>query len=141
MASWEARHIEQVKYSLFENEVEVAYIIFNGTDSTRDSWFNPSLVLSSSWPTLLLFDETYNFFSVAGHPEVKRRFFINHNYGGCPLDKGYTVIVDTGIATQHTCSWDDQPSFPQILYSKINGLTIWDRPMFGRADYAAVYVR
>ncbi|GFR97480.1 hypothetical protein ElyMa_000994000 [Elysia marginata] len=41
--------IEQIRVSWIKSDVEVAYIVFNGTDTDRESWFSPGRVLSSTW--------------------------------------------------------------------------------------------
>ncbi|GFO15580.1 hypothetical protein PoB_004208500 [Plakobranchus ocellatus] len=47
---WE--NIDKVKLSLISRDVQVAYILFNGTGSNNKSWFSQERILSSTWPNL-----------------------------------------------------------------------------------------
>ncbi|XP_066265941.1 uncharacterized protein [Branchiostoma lanceolatum] len=61
--------------------------------------------------------ETTNSFSIIGevNPEYPRSFFINRNYGGCPADNGWLVVVED----DNVCEWETRdPRVPHILYSK-----------------------
>jgi len=42
-----------VKYSLFKDGSEVAYIVFNGTGSTIEDWFSAIRKLEASWSDLI----------------------------------------------------------------------------------------
>jgi hypothetical protein len=51
--------------ALFKNSKEVAYVIFNGINSTMSDWFAKARLLSSSWNDLTT-TTTTNYFSMAG---------------------------------------------------------------------------
>jgi hypothetical protein len=56
-----------------------------------ESWFSkPKLVYTSI--TGLKEHKIFGFFSIKGHDEVKRRFFINAAYTGCTGDPGFMAI-------------------------------------------------
>jgi hypothetical protein len=85
----------------------------------------------------------YNYFSIAGSyaaGNYERRFFINKAYGGCDEDIGHMVISEE-IPPSKGCSWDNHPKYPQFLYSTINSVDVWNRGLFGRADYMAIFVK
>ena len=42
--------------SWMKNDAEVAYIIFNGTGTDRDSWFQATRILSSNWAPSIIND-------------------------------------------------------------------------------------
>ena len=50
--------------ALHEGGEEVAFILFNGRDSTMDSWFSKDRVLDSTWTDIKT--ETSNYFSIEG---------------------------------------------------------------------------
>jgi len=54
----------QVRYSIYTDGLEVAYIEFNGIDSNIGDWFSASRILESSWPNLA--NSTFNIFSIYG---------------------------------------------------------------------------
>ncbi|XP_025088789.1 uncharacterized protein LOC112560895 [Pomacea canaliculata] len=50
--TWPSSIIDQVRLSLYTNGAEVVKLVFNGTGSTRDNWFDRSRLLSSPWADL-----------------------------------------------------------------------------------------
>ncbi|KAH3725257.1 uncharacterized protein LOC127854101 [Dreissena polymorpha] len=135
---WDQQNIRYVKFSLFKQSEEVGYVVFDGTGSTYMSWFDRSRVEASSWSDLTSAN-TYNFFSIQGHIDgqnLERTFFINQVYNGCDADVGNVVVVEHDGG----CNWDHQPRYPQFLYSDMNAADNWNRRMFGRADYLAIFI-
>ncbi|XP_052814866.1 EGF-like repeat and discoidin I-like domain-containing protein 3 isoform X2 [Mya arenaria] len=49
---WTELHVSMVKYALYKNGNEVAYVIFNATGSNVTSWFQSERILNSSWTGL-----------------------------------------------------------------------------------------
>lgn len=139
--NWSNLGIEFVKFAFYDENKEVAYVIFNGKGSDLNNWFDKTRVLTSSWPDLTS-DSSYNFFSIAGHympTRHDRRFFINKSYNSCPNDLGHMVVINS--QTPAVCKWDNHASYPQFLYSQINSVDFWDRRMFGTADYMAIFIK
>jgi hypothetical protein len=56
-------------------------------------------------------------------PTVLRRFFISHEYQGCPGDVGWLVVKDK---LSDTCPWATVTSFPAFLYAPGNHDLTWD---------------
>lgn len=136
--TWDWLGIRKVKLAFFEHGKQVAYIIFNGRNSDSMNWFSKKRVLYSSWCDLHP-DHDYNMFSIEGDQRtVDRSFYINFNYGGCDADRGHIATIDT--TEKRVCSWDIHPVYPQFVYSKINHADTWNKLMFGRADYMAVFI-
>ena len=139
--NWANIGVKYVKYAYYENNQEVAYVIFNAAGSDINSWFDKRRVLSSSYSDLTA-THNFNYFSIAGHREPKRlerRFFINTYYNGCDKDLGHLAISQNEPI--NVCNWDQHPKYPQFLYSKINSADHWGRRMFGRADYMAIFIK
>ena len=71
-----------------------------------------------SWTRVSRYDLTSsafagNYFSMAGHIELQRHFFINERYGGCGNDWGWLIS-----ASGTTCSWESsRNAAPALLFS------------------------
>ncbi|XP_060560795.1 uncharacterized protein LOC132720645 [Ruditapes philippinarum] len=109
--SWSSVGMQQVKFAFYKDNEEAAFVIFDATGSTITSWFSSSNIVDSSWTTLAT--DSFNIFSIYGH-DPGRRFMINRNYGGCPVDAGYSIIV---INNALPCTYDIQSSYPQFIIS------------------------
>ncbi|XP_035677290.1 uncharacterized protein LOC118416308 [Branchiostoma floridae] len=129
----------------FSPKMEIRDLIFNGTGSNKDNWFSKSRLISSPWTDLKT--EQTNYFSIAGsaHPHSSRRyyrrFFINRNYGGCPADRGWLVVLD---GYSNYCLWERRNSGnPRILFSKLptNVNFERDRANVGIADVMAIFIK
>ena len=55
----------QVKLALYKAGHEVAYVTFDGVESTNENWFSAARLTGSSW-TDMTHKSTYNVFSVKG---------------------------------------------------------------------------
>ncbi|XP_064650329.1 uncharacterized protein LOC135501867 [Lineus longissimus] len=135
--NWKKLGIKRVKLALFKGSEQVAFVTFNGVDSTETNWFAKSRLLSSSW-TDLTKTSTANFFSLAGHIDspgnVYRRFFINRSYGGCKVDKGWMVVYDKSKEPCLAVNNVTGLPCPIVLYSKKNTATTYSAKDFGIAD-------
>lgn len=135
MDSWSS--ITQVKYSLYKSGQEVAYAIFNGTGSSFTDWFSRERLMTSSW-TEALTTTSFNFFSIAG--DTTRRFSMNLNYGGCSVDKYFTVAVTNG--SSHSCIYDQASTFPQFIYSNATSPTCFETGLNTEyAEYMAIFIQ
>lgn len=135
--SWSNIQVKYVKLALYKDTREVAFIVFNGSESTMLDWFSNKRVFTSSWSNLTAAG-TYNVFSSNEHPRL--RFFINVSYNvsdSCAGDRGYLAVIE-GVSP--SCNWEKQPRYPQFMYSDLNSDDFYDRKQFGRADYLSVFV-
>lgn len=136
---WELLNPSFVKLALYMQSMEVAYVVFDGQGSDQMDWFSRSRLVASSWSDLIA-QNTYNFFSIeGGHPDDDdyfRSFHINNEYEGCDGDIGHLAVLEHDAG----CDWDHQTSYPQFIYSDMNGADRWNRLTYGRADYMAVHV-
>ena len=139
--NWSNLGVEYVKFAFYDEDKEVAHVVFDGKNTDVKNWFAKKNVLTSSWPDLTS-KQSYNYFSIDGHYVASRhdrRFFINKSYAGCPKDLGYMVVINS--KTPAVCLWDNHATYPQFLYSKITSADFWDRRMFGTADYMAIFIK
>ncbi|KAK7489927.1 hypothetical protein BaRGS_00018792 [Batillaria attramentaria] len=129
--------VVKVRLSLYENGVEKAYAEFDGKGSTFTSWFTKDRLLESSWADLKT--SPHRFFSIAGHESggLVRRFFLEKNYGGCPNDNGWLVVLEKN----DTCSWGKTDSVPKILYANSQSNVNWDKGQVGVADVMTISVK
>ncbi|XP_078677821.1 uncharacterized protein LOC144914140 [Branchiostoma floridae x Branchiostoma belcheri] len=143
--NWASLNIKQVKVSLytFSPTLQTRDIIFNGAGSTKHSWFSKSRVISSPWTDLK--SAPTNYFSISGHRDVawriNRRFFINRNYGGCPADNGWLVVLD---GNSYGCPWEKRTAgTPRILFSKRSTSVNFERDPgnVGIADVMAIFIK
>ncbi|KAK7477234.1 hypothetical protein BaRGS_00031545, partial [Batillaria attramentaria] len=111
-----------VRLSVYEHGREMAYVEFNGRGSNYMNWFSRDRIISSSWTDLRT--QPQNYFSIEGdvRPSLERQFFINRNYGGCPNDSGWLVVLDM----PDPCSWGSNTDSPVILYSKRTTFVNWN---------------
>ncbi|XP_056014673.1 uncharacterized protein LOC130052772 [Ostrea edulis] len=133
---WRSLSILKIRVVLGGQGKTLAYLEFDGSGSSFINWFSKSRLLHSSWYDLKPNSRT-NFFSIAEHhAHVKRHFYINRNYGGCPNDAGWFVVIDK----KDVCRWANKGVFPLFMYSKGSGLTNWNRSP-GFADVMNVYIQ
>ncbi|XP_067685517.1 uncharacterized protein [Haliotis asinina] len=138
MSTWETAGIKLVKVLLMKNSQVRHEIIFDGTGSTKMSWFTPTRVIYSTWMDLKT--SSSNFFSIKGHPKT-RRFQISHLYSGCPSDVMWMLIVD-GNDHSHPCFFDNPPVTPKFLYSILSRkATIGTLTDFEYGDVMAILVK
>lgn len=139
VAQWQSLNPAFVKLALYKQSVEVAYVVFNSQGSDYKNWFNSSRVVAASWSDLTA-QNSFNIFSLeGGHPasdNYYRSFHINTQYGGCDNDMGHLAVLEH----DSNCAWDHQTSYPQFVFSDMNGADWWNRLMYGRADYLAVFI-
>ncbi|KAH9510208.1 hypothetical protein Btru_043774 [Bulinus truncatus] len=142
---WEDTGSNDVRFVLFLNGSEVRYITFNGFSTTKDSWFNQSLVLSSTW-TGLKTDNLVGYFRLKGLTSNKtvRRFNIrNDQQQDCSFYASYVTGVDFN---GDVCApeWNLITAyFPQFLYSlNTNSMAVFSKlpKAYGFADVLGVFV-
>ena len=113
------RHF-QVRVVLYQDGVEKLALKFNGTSSDIWSWFSASALLESPYQDV---KDGHNFFGIKGDERLSRYFFINKNYGSCPNDAGWLVVVGG-----KTCEWEKRYQPQVVLYSKKNTAVNWNNP-------------
>ncbi|KAK3759542.1 hypothetical protein RRG08_045826 [Elysia crispata] len=135
----------KVRCSLIKSDIEVAYIEFNGTGSNRDSWFDQSRTLSSTWSPSILTDTLNPETSLSGYAYGNARrpfyFYGPHNQS-CTNEYFYTWIWDSFT---DKCRFEGLAAtlqtFPMFFYSTISGPgTLGNPNTYDNADAMAVYV-
>ncbi|CAL1535285.1 unnamed protein product [Lymnaea stagnalis] len=136
-------NVNQVAFIVYKNNTEVRRVVFDGRGTTNMNWFSQDRIETASWTDLKT--ETANVFSIDGWTyekefhHLRRRFFMNHAYDGCPGDFGWFVVLDKG--TFSDCPWEDYPVYPVFKYSTGDRYTNWTIGNVDVADVFAVFVR
>ncbi|KAH9493202.1 hypothetical protein Btru_022226 [Bulinus truncatus] len=127
-------NIKQVRFSLYVNESEVNYIVFNGTSTLRDSWFQRSKILNSSWSSIKT-DNAIKDFTIIGYTRnsSKRRFVICGSYGSCSTDLAYFLAVDQSYDLCEVGWRNNVTNYPVFIFGKNkNGLSALNSTMIGK---------
>uniref|UniRef100_A0A1I8GIN4 Peptidase_S9 domain-containing protein n=1 Tax=Macrostomum lignano TaxID=282301 RepID=A0A1I8GIN4_9PLAT len=113
----------------------VAQLVFDVSTNKKTlnlmNWFSPTRLVSS-FP-YEIGKTGFNYFSMAGHKALKRTFFVNYVYRGCPGDTGFWMIADK----KDVCSWAKKGwkgSAPELVYSVLK----YSQPFY--ADRFLVYL-
>ncbi|GFR77209.1 hypothetical protein ElyMa_003962700 [Elysia marginata] len=119
--SW--NDIKEVYLSFVKANVEVAYIVFDGTGSDELSWFSQSRILRSTWSPALDTDNNIRYFTLQGACDSSscRRFHIHEDVTLCRYDYFYTIVVDgpRDICNQGFSNWviQDLSTYPVFMYA------------------------
>lgn len=129
------KNIAEVAFTFYKSGQLKTYVIFDGAGSDNVNWFTQARMRSSSWTDI---KGHAQFLSIIGDGNMERHFFINHNYGGCNADSGWTIAVD-----QHgrPCGWESTGTYPLFLYSKTTHHENWTNGQIAEADVLAIFVK
>ncbi|KAK6995018.1 hypothetical protein BgiMline_011665 [Biomphalaria glabrata] len=136
-------NIDKVRFSLIANVSEVVSIVFNGTSTTRQSWYDRRLILESSWSLLKNDSQAVNFnFQGYTSENDSRRLTIFATYSGCNNDRMYFSAFDSAYESCGT-TWMPIPSYPLFIYSPQNQMVKVSTkpPEFSVADILSVFVQ
>ncbi|XP_033763937.1 uncharacterized protein LOC117345096 [Pecten maximus] len=130
--SWTSYYVQAVRVSFFKNNVEVAYIVFDGHYTTSTDWFDCDRILYSSWNDLTRETPT-DYCSIAG--DTNRRFFMEASYGlDCTADSGWFGVVEGA----GSCGWESMATPPFFMYSDAS--TLEENAAMAVADTFAISV-
>ncbi|XP_038070105.1 uncharacterized protein LOC119739297 [Patiria miniata] len=131
--------VEKVKVVLwYQSRQPLLELTFDGTDSNKMDWFSDNRLISSPFEDISR--SSKNFFSIEGHGNLGRRFFISHWYKGCGHQLGWLVVLDGG-QHDHPCPWERHHSYPAFYYSKLNTMTNFKRGQLGSAEEFAIFIK
>ena len=114
----------KARVSLYESGNVVKELFFNAAASQYSNWFEKARLKSSPWSDI--WTEPQNYFSVNGHcgrrgPNQCRYFYINRNFGGCNVDRGWLMYT-----THNACGFESGQRYSTVQYSKFSGSTRMD---------------
>ncbi len=85
---------------VYNDKYQKGWMLFQRNPNQDDeSWFSKQNYIDGTISGVK--DYNYQFFSIKGHSEVRRRWFINVTYGGCETDPSAFVVP-----FQDVCEWD-----------------------------------
>ncbi|XP_067662480.1 sushi, von Willebrand factor type A, EGF and pentraxin domain-containing protein 1-like [Haliotis asinina] len=113
--NWRKIGLQKVAVHVMKAGRLVKKLEFKGAGTSITNWFSRRNLLSSSWRDLT--SRTYtNYFRIFGSHSF-RRWYINRNFGGCNVDRGWLVVKDSRYGV---CPYDKGSSYPRIQYSDIS---------------------
>ncbi|XP_033126065.1 uncharacterized protein LOC117124048 [Anneissia japonica] len=120
LGHWDDSNIQKVKVALYEDGSEVMHMIFDGVGSNHMSFFQNQNLISSPWSDLP--SSQTNFFSIEGHADAARRWYINKSYNGCDNDTGW-FLVKPGIPAP--CPYEECIAYPCFTYNSMETVDTW----------------
>ncbi|XP_045188074.2 neurogenic locus notch homolog protein 1-like [Mercenaria mercenaria] len=135
--NWNTLNVKQVRYSLYKNEKEVAYVLFNGEESNMINWFTRSRIIISSYEDITDASGWILFGIDPGFQE--RNFIIQHEVGSCKYaDITHFLTVDRNGCC---CYYDNFGNNPYIWYSVgTTAHSTGNRSAFEFADTAMISI-
>ncbi|KAK2567399.1 hypothetical protein P5673_008206, partial [Acropora cervicornis] len=117
--NWEYFNASQARVSLYERGNVVKELVFNAAASQYSNWFEKARLKSSPWSDI--WSDQQNYFSVSGYcgapgGQQCRYFYINRNFGGCHIDRGWLMYTDN-----NACGFEHVPRYSTVQYSKLSG--------------------
>ena len=106
--------------SLYESGNVVKELVFNATASQYSNWFEKARLKSTPWSDI--WTEPQNHFNLYGFSvwpdttQQRRYFYINRNFGGCDVDRGWLVYTD-----HNGCGFEHGQRYSTVQYSKLSG--------------------
>ena len=121
----------QIMVVIYDSAGNVAQKLkFMGTGD-KYSWFaRDNLQSTDSWNM----NGGYNFFSMAGHEDIGRKFYINRSYGGCHNDWGYLLVACSKPNGDAACT--NYESVPCGRLCKIMFTSTGKAGKYGTNDFA-----
>ncbi|XP_060084092.1 uncharacterized protein LOC132563346 [Ylistrum balloti] len=132
-----------VRYSIYKNGEEVAYIVFNGHGTSKDTWMDCSNILYSSYTDITTVSKNYCVIQYTSSTTFKHNFYISATHGGCSAATGWVFIKDYGSLSG--CSawapYDGSRTMPYVAYSTASTLTTWNSGNMDYADAVGIFVQ
>ncbi|OWF46785.1 uncharacterized protein LOC110455207 [Mizuhopecten yessoensis] len=134
--------VDMVKYSFYTNAEEVSWVVFNGKDTDKTSWFSSSNILYSQYTDVSAAAKSTC--SISG--DGMNTFAIVNDDSSCPWFRAWMMVVDSSGGSP-MCSFDsDVRPKPYFLHSASTNAGLlesggkWDNTGFPAADVLGVFV-
>ncbi|KAK6993638.1 hemicentin-1, partial [Biomphalaria glabrata] len=133
----------QVKVAFLNNGHEVAFMIFSGVSTNRQSWFNQTRVATSWWTSLWNDTSLMNYFTFTGFTNGgNRRRMSILSANSCHINMMYFMVLDTDY-DECSSNWSlPLSSYPVFLYSPMNAQAKLNSqpPEYREADTMVIWV-
>ncbi|KAK3797614.1 hypothetical protein RRG08_054640 [Elysia crispata] len=130
------KNIDQILFGIIHKGKMVKTNFFNGERTNYLDWFQPEYLLNSSWYDLPIGSQ--HFFSIIGNPDLKRRFYIERNFGACTDDAGWVVVSNK---PPRPCPWEDSEIFPIIKFTAGPKAENWSEGDVLEADAFVIFLK
>ncbi|XP_052061712.1 uncharacterized protein LOC127701787 [Mytilus californianus] len=91
--NWTGLCLDKVRVSIYKNGVEKAFMLFNGTEADKMSWFTPSRIIDSSWVDLQ--STTKQYFALSQDPDFLREFYASQDADKSKCDSTGWMFIST----------------------------------------------
>ncbi|CAI9742324.1 Hypothetical predicted protein [Octopus vulgaris] len=122
----------EVKLVVYKNQTAVVNMVFDGRNTSIESWFSREKLKSSPWSDV--FSASVNLFSMEGF-HGRRRFYMSSLHNECGGDSGWFMVVQSSY-----CPFEEILPAPVIFYSPENLQVIWNDNS-ETADSMAIFIR
>ncbi|XP_036371246.1 uncharacterized protein LOC118768579 isoform X1 [Octopus sinensis] len=129
---WRHLPIDEVKLVIYKNKTDVVTIIFDGRNTTLQSWFSHEKLKNSPWNDLA--SATGVQLSIEGFGHVRRFYITLHGF--CEGDRGWLTINEGPL----DCQYEKSDHYPSIRYSDTKSKVIWNNS-YALADSMAIFIR
>ncbi|GAB1600165.1 hypothetical protein Ahia01_000294000, partial [Argonauta hians] len=119
----------------YKEHKPVVTMVFDGHDSTLNSWFSLPRLKSSPWKDLKSNTSRVQF-HIREYWNDYNMFSIRIDHHGCSKDFGWLIIVNK----KPFCKSAISTHYPHIIYSANQTATVWVKEK-ARADSMAVFIR
>jgi len=137
---WNANGVtfKEARVAVYTAGVEKAFVQFTNLAQDRANWYAKANIKKTTWIDLV--GAAPNFFSITGDSGAQRGWFINNNYGGCPVDAGWLKV---GEPPAGPCGWDNMyGAHTDIIYANFPVNQNWQGlGLVGVGDTFVVFVR
>jgi len=106
---WSSLCIDKVKVAIFNNGAEKANIIFNAIGADKNTWFDPSRIISSTWTDIRYAPKSL--FSMLGEQAYGHEFVMGSTGSGCNT---YGWIM---VSNGNNCNFEQGAQKPAFYYS------------------------
>ncbi|CAI9742321.1 Hypothetical predicted protein [Octopus vulgaris] len=129
---WDHLSIDEVKLVVYKNQTAVVNMVFDGRNTSIESWFSREKLKSSPWSDV--FSASVNLFAMEGF-HGRRRFYMSSLHNDCGGDSGWFMVVQSSY-----CPFEEILPAPVIFYSPENLQVIWNDNS-ETADSMAIFIR
>ena len=136
--NWKNEQIRYINFTVISDGVAVAYMLFNGLETTNKTWFSIGNLVQSSWSDLTK-DSSVQVFSILGIDY--RRWFVAKQASenaSCTDDVVWFVVTWNII---YRCRDEETNQLTKIMYAKNGIASRFDDGGFGIADKFEIWIK
>ncbi|XP_038070890.1 macrophage mannose receptor 1-like isoform X2 [Patiria miniata] len=133
--SYDTNQIQYVKFAFYTSGgSEVMSMTFDTANTDKNSWYSIDRLLYAPYSDIYTAGKGY--FSMDGHYDARRCFFVESYYNGCEGDAGWVMVKDTGYSGP--CTYDNYYSYPFFTYNTASTLQAFQSGHFAFPEIMAI---